>query len=494
MTFTSIVYLLFLPLVWLIYQLTPDRYRWLLLLAASYVFYAALKIPYLLAVLLLVTAVSYVAGMLLGAATDPTQRKVILWCGVGGNLLVLVILKYLPFLSENMRALIQRLGVSDPITSFNPLVAIGVSYFIFQAIAYLTDVYLEIDSAERHFGRFALYMAFFPKLLQGPIERGNDLLPQLREPYQFDYDQARWGLVIFTWGLFKKVVIADRLEFFVEPVYSNVHAWSGLPLLIATYAYAFQLYFDFSGYTDMALGSARLFNIRLTQNFNSPYLAISVADFWRRWHISFSRWILDYIFKPLQMEWRGWGTQGTALALVVAFLVSGIWHGASWGFVTWGGLHGTFLAVSVYWKPYQKKLHLRLGIAKTRLLTAWQVFATFNLVCFAWIFFRTATVGDAWYVITHLVIANDTLPVLSMEFVKNSIFIGQSSAEFAVVVLGLLVMMVIGMIFKRQRVYDYFLYLKEKTTIVRWAHYVTLCLSIVCLGSFGASHFIYYRF
>ncbi len=224
-------------------------------------------------------------------------------------------------------------------------------------------------------------------------------------------------MLIFAWGLFKKVVVADRLALFVNAVYGDVHVYTGLPLVLATWFYAFQLYFDFSGYTDMALGSARLFNINLTQNFNSPYLATSVAEFWRRWHISFSRWILDYIFKPLQMAWRDWRTAGTAASLVVTFLASGIWHGVSWGFVVWGGLHGVYLATSVYYRPWQKKIHKALGITKSPLLKVWQTVVTFNLVCFAWIFFRANSLSDAFYIIGNLFRTSNT-PLWSGGFSK----------------------------------------------------------------------------
>ena len=238
--------------------------------------------------------------------------------------------------------------------------------------------------------------------MQGPIERAGDLLPQLRSASGFDQQNFRAGALQFGWGLFKKAVLADRLAFYVNAVYGDVHAYSGLPLLVATYIYAFQLYYDFSGYTDMALGTARMLNIRLTQNFNAPYLARSVADFWRRWHISFSRWILDYLFKPLQMRLRYWKSLGTAVALLVAFLASGIWHGASWCVVIWGGLHGVYLAASVLWQPWRKRLYRRLGLEKSKALQIWQTAVTFNLVCFAWIFFRAATAADAWYVVKHL--------------------------------------------------------------------------------------------
>jgi alginate O-acetyltransferase complex protein AlgI len=259
-----------------------------------------------------------------------------------------------------------------------------------------------MQEPERHFGYFTLYLAFFPKLLQGPIERAGDLLPQLRGAGRFDQDNFRAGLLQFGWGMFKKAVIADRLALYANEVYGDPHAFTGLPLLIATYIYAFQIYYDFSGYTDMALGTARMLNVRLTRNFNAPYLARSLADFWRRWHISFSRWILDYLFKPLQMRLRDWKSAGTASALLVTFVLSGIWHGASWGFVIWGALHGLYLGASVFYKPLQKRIYRRLGLEKSKAQLLWQTAVTFNLVCFAWIFFRAASVSDAFYVASHL--------------------------------------------------------------------------------------------
>jgi len=403
MPFNSLKYFLSLPVVYLVFYFVSERARWSVLLAASLLFYAALNVPYLLVVLLLVTITTYSFGIWLYQAGTSKAKRALIWGGIGVNLLILIVMKYLPFLSENLKTLSALLSLDAKIQPVKIFVAIGVSYYVFQAISYLVDIYLEIEKPERHFGYFALYLAFFPKLLQGPIERSGDLIPQLKTRYEFNYDNMRFGMLLFTWGLFKKVVIADRLGLYVDTVYNDVHAFSGLPLLLATYAYAFQIYMDFSGYTDMALGSARLFNINLTQNFKSPYFATSVIDFWRRWHISFSRWILDYIFKPLQMQWRNWKNLGTAAALIATFLVSGIWHGASWGFVIWGGLHGLYMACSVFYKPYQKKLHKELGIEKIRLLNVWQIFVTFNLVSFAWVFFRANSLNDAFYVVQNLI-------------------------------------------------------------------------------------------
>jgi alginate O-acetyltransferase complex protein AlgI len=402
MNFNSIEYLLFVPLVFICLALVKKNFSWLVLLLGSWYFYLTLKHLSLLLVLILVTTITYLVGMLLGWCHSPGWRRTIFWGGVTADLLIMGYMKYLPFLTQNLEAVFAGLQIRLSHSGQEQLIAIGVSYFVFQAISYQIDVYLGVAEPERHPGIFALYLGFFPKLLQGPIERAGNLMPQLRVPFSFDQENFRAGLLVFTWGFFKKAVVADRLALYVNTAYGDLPGHAGLPLLLATYLYALQIYYDFSGYTDMALGSARMFNIRLTQNFNAPYLATSVADFWRRWHISFSRWILDYLFKPLQIVWRDRRQAGTAAALIVTFLASGLWHGASWGFIAWGGLHGIYLATSVYYKPLQKKLHRRFGIEKSRWLKLWQIGVTFHLVCFAWIFFRAPTMDDAWYVVTHL--------------------------------------------------------------------------------------------
>ena len=475
MSFNSLAYFLFLPAVYLACYFVGARGRWCVLLAASLLFYAALNVPYLLAVLALVAVTTYAFAIWLDEAGTPGSKRAFFWGGVAANVLILVAMKYLPFLAENLRSLSSLLCLNARIPQLQGFVAIGVSYYVFQAISYLCDIYLEIEKPERHFGYFALYLTFFPKLLQGPIERAGDLLPQLKEKYLFNYDNMRLGLLLFTWGLFKKVVIADRLGLYVDSVYNDVHAFTGLPLLLASYGYAFQIYLDFSGYTDMALGSALLFNITLTRNFNSPYLATSVADFWRRWHISFSRWILDYIFKPLQMQWRGGKNRGTAAALMVAFLVSGVWHGASWGFVVWGGLHGLYLAASVFYRPYQKKLHKAMGLDKTRVLRVWQILVTFNLVSFAWIFFRAADLPDAFYIIKNIFAAGGSkTPAVSNE-------------DLLTAGLAFLALFVCSMLKRRTT-------LAQLHVSLRWTVYAALVIAVLGFGLFDGSKFIYNRF
>ncbi len=477
MPFNSLKYFLFLPIIYLIFYFVGERARWMVLLAASLLFYAALNVPCLMVVLILVAMTTYGFGIWLDEAKSEKLKRALLWGGISANVLILVVMKYLPVFSENLNELSALLSLDAQIQPIKAFVAIGVSYYVFQAVSYLFDIYLEIEKPERHFGCFALYMAFFPKLLQGPIERAGDLIPQLKNKYEFNYDDVRFGIMLFIWGLFKKVVIADRLGLYVDAVYGDVHSFTGLQLLLATYAYAFQIYMDFSGYTDMALGSARLFNINLTQNFNSPYLATSVADFWRRWHITFSRWILDYIFKPLQMQWRNWKNWGTAAALVIAFIISGIWHGTSWGFVIWGGLHGLYMACSVFYRPYQKKLHKSLGIEKTKFLKAWQIFVTFNLVSLAWVFFRASGLQDAFYILLNI--------FNGAKWLRYDFLLSQGKLNLLILLIGLAVY------FAQQKVGNI---MDCKWKFVRWCYYYVLFVVIVFLGYHKSASFIYTKF
>ncbi len=467
MRFNSLSYALFLPVVYLVFHFTADRYRRLVLLVASYGFYAALQAPYLPAALFATTCVAYGCGLRIAAIREKAARRRWLFLGVSACVSLLAGMKYVP----------------------STLLLAGVSYFTFQAVSYLVDVSRGDVEAERRFGHFALYMAFFPKLLQGPIERAETLLPQLGKRYSFDYDAVRGGMLLFTWGLFQKVVVADRLALYADAVYNDVHGFSGLPLLIGTYAYALQIYFDFSGYTDMALGTGRIFGIELTGNFNRPYGAVSVADFWRRWHISFSRWIRDYLFMPLQVKLRGWGRTGTTVALAVTFLLSGMWHGARWGFVAWGLMHGLFLAAALYYRPWQKRLHGSLGLDRSRYLAGWQKFFTFHTVCLAWIFFRADGMPDAVHVVTRLF--DFRANVLSIReagleaFLSGNVLLGQGAGAGVTMAVLLTFLLLV----RRERV----MAVQNERWPVRWLTYYALLAAIFALR-LGDTQFLYYRF
>lgn len=486
MPFNTLSYFLFLPVVFLLHYFTPDRFRWLVLLMASFFFYAALKAPHLIAVLLLITTITYFTGIWIDRQQDPRTKQYLLWGGISANVLTLIILKYLPFITQNLNLLLKQLAPGTTVPVSKAIIAIGVSYFIFQAISYLIDIYLEIEKPERHYGHLALYMAFFPKLLQGPIERGGDLLPQFKIPYVFNYDNVRGGMLLFAIGLLKKVVIADRLAMMVNPVFDNVHAYKGFPLLLATYYYSLQIYFDFSGYTDMALGTALMFNITLTQNFNNPYFATSIADFWRRWHISFSRWILDYIFKPLQMSWRNWGSWGAALALMITFTISGIWHGASWGFVVWGLLHGIYMACSVFFRTHKKKVYNFLKIDnKNFAYSLCERLFIFNLVSFAWIFFRVTNIDDAIYCTKNFILGLFELTLKTSIYdiftMKLNLSLNAGLFNFISIIITIAITPILIKICACKPYYRYF-------------GYIALSIWLFLAGFVVSDKFIYFRF
>ncbi len=480
MTFNSLAYLPFLAVAFIAFRLAPERWRWFVLLVASILFYASLDAPYLLLALALVTITTYLLGLGIARVRSDAAKRLLLTFGAIFNILVLVTMRYWPAVSDGAASALRKVALPVSLPAPEALVVIGVSYYVFQAISYLADVFLEVTEPERHLGYFALYLAFFPKILQGPIERADELIPQLRARFELDYDNCRSGALLFTWGLFKKVVIADRLALYADTCYGNLSSFTGISLVIATWIYAFQIYMDFSGYTDMALGSARIFNIELTQNFRGPYLARSIVDFWRRWHISLSRWIGDYIFQPLQLTWRAWGAAGTAAALVITFVACGLWHGPTVGFLIWGAIHGVYMAGSALYTPWERRILKARGIEKGRLVRTLEVILTFNLVSFAWIFFRADTLDDASYVVRH---AFDNFDIWT-----SALWLSQGMHEL--IVTTLLVAATILASFNVDRYRDRF----ARITAFRWAVYYALILCILSFGTLGESDFLYFRF
>jgi alginate O-acetyltransferase complex protein AlgI len=391
MLFNSVSFLLFFPVVTALYFASPGRARLWLLLSASSLFYMAFVPEYIL-ILLFTIAIDYYAGLLLERA-EGRRRRLYLLASLVANVGVLAIFKYYNFLAGNLAGLSELFGARPPLPLLGIVLPIGLSFHTFQAMSYTIEVYRGNQRAERDFGVYALYVMFYPQLVAGPIERPQNLLPQFHEEHRFDYGEVTAGLKQMAFGMFKKVVIADHLATEVDRVYNNPTAYSGLGLVIATVFFSFQIYYDFSGYSDIALGSARVMGFRLMKNFDNPYFSRSVSEFWRRWHISLSTWFKDYLYIPL----GGNRVSGPRryLNLLIVFLVSGLWHGANWTFVIWGGLHGFYLIMGEATRPLRQKL----GLARGGPLAALPVFA---LAAFAWIFFRANTVGDAFYIVTHI--------------------------------------------------------------------------------------------
>ncbi len=380
MLFNSFEFLLFFPLVLFLFAFS-GKWKWLVLLVASYAFYMSWKWEYIL-LIFGSTIVDYACARGMEASTSQKRKKGYLSISLIANLGLLITFKYLDFFISSVNSVAQ----SDFALS-QLILPVGISFYTFQTMSYSIDVYHGRAKVEKHFGRFALFVSFFPQLVAGPIERAKDLMHQLRNQLQFKAEYLLPAGKLFLWGLFKKVVIADRLALIVDPIYSDPGAYHGGALAFASILFAVQIYCDFSGYVDMALGIAKCFNVQLSQNFRSPYYAHSISNFWHRWHITLSQWFRDYVYIPLGgnrgVKWRWYYN------LFITFLVSGLWHGANWTFVVWGGIHGGFIVL-------EKMLPKRNA-------SPWiTVPATALVVCFAWIFFRADSLSDAFAVISGL--------------------------------------------------------------------------------------------
>lgn len=401
MLFNSLHFAIFFPLSVALYFLLPFRLRWIFLLGASYYFYMCWEVVYAF-LILFSTAVDYLSAIRIEEAKSEAARRRWLWVSIGVNLSLLFFFKYFTFASRSFSDLLETLGFSYSLPIVQVLLPVGISFYTFQSLSYTVDVYWRRLPAERHFGLFALYVAYWPQLVAGPIERPAHLLPQLRASHVFDEGRARSGLILMAWGFFKKLVIADRLALYVEPVYSDPASHGGGALLLASYFFAFQIYCDFSGYSDIAIGAARVFGVDLMENFRRPYFATSIADFWSRWHISLSTWFRDYVYIPL-----GGNREGETRLLrnlLITFLVSGLWHGAAWTFVVWGGLHGLFLIAGRWTAAPRATLRRFVGLETRPALRHFLgAFCTFHLVLLGWVFFRAASLGEALLILERIV-------------------------------------------------------------------------------------------
>ena len=399
MAFTSLAYAAFLPLALLAYFAVPARGRWAVLLAFSYGFYMSWH-PQLILLLWLDTIAAWAGGLALGRARTRAGRGAALALGALPCLGALFFFKYFAFAAETLAALLRPFGVSVPQPAFSLVLPLGISFYTFQALGYLFDVWRAKAPPERHLGYFALFLGFFPQLVSGPIGRAGALLPQLRAPHRPDPARFTAGLQRICTGLFKKVVIADFLAVYVDNVFDALTNQGGLTLILAAVLFSLQLYCDFAGYSDIAIGSARLFGITLAENFQSPYMARSVKEFWRRWHISLSRWFSDYVYIPLGGSRCRRGRH--LCNLLVTFLCSGLWHGASWTFVLWGLYHGLWLCAETFYLPRLDAWQARLPRPAARALTVARTLGTGAVVCFGWVLFRVNSLADFGYILQNL--------------------------------------------------------------------------------------------
>lgn len=482
MVYNSFKFILLFPLIFLLYYIIPAKYlklRNLFLLVVSYALYISWKPVYAL-VLLAVTAVTFWGGLVFdagrkkedGRADLPSQKKwlVVLFAFLG--LLPLLFFKYYNFLNEIMREGLATVGLQFSLPGLNWAVPIGISFFTFQAVGYMLDVYNKKIEAEKDFLTYALFTSFFPSITAGPINKASLVIPQLKSlrPY-FDYGKALVGLKMLLWGMFMKVVVADRVGLYVDTVLPDYLNYTGVTCFAASIFYTVQIYADFAGYSLMAIGVGKVLGFELTENFRRPYFAVSVTDFWRRWHISLSTWLKDYVYIPMG------GSRCSKLRsywnIFVTFLVSGIWHGANWTFIVWGVLHGIAQIIEKA-IGQQKCEYGRLG--KTV-----KIIITFLLVNFAWIFFRMPNLGDACGMIAHIF---DVHQSLALEITSKHIFV--------LMIMGTLLLFIKD--WTDEFAPDKLRLFENKSRIVRWASYLFVIIMILLTGVFDAGQFIYANF
>lgn len=409
MLFNSLHFIAFLPIVVIVYFCLSHKWRTFFLLIASYYFYMCWKPEYAL-LILGSTLIDYYAAIRIYNATAQNNRKLWLLISLSSNLGILFLFKYFNFFSSSVHSIFQSFNIFYDKPVFELLLPVGISFYTFQTLSYTIDVYRKKLEPDSNFLRFALYVSFFPQLVAGPIERATNLLPQLKQHFAFDYDRVLSGIRLIAWGFFKKIVIADRLAVYVNAVYDNADAYQGFPLIWATLFFGTQIYCDFSGYSDIAIGSARIMGFELTRNFNIPYLSKSIREFWTRWHISLSTWFRDYLYIPIGgnrvVKWRWYYN------LLITFVISGLWHGANWTFVTWGAAHGIFLILEHIAGKYiaGNSVFKRIAVPVVRILF------TYILVHITWIIFRAGTISEVIYIFGNMFQFNSGLigvPVFS---------------------------------------------------------------------------------
>ncbi len=471
MIFNSFNFIILFPLIFLFYYAIPAQYgkaRNIYLLLVSYLLYLQWK-PVYAFILLAVTAVTYFAALSVEKARCP---KPILTLGVLLALFPLAFFKYYNFINDSVKEMLTFVGLNFQMPGLNWAIPIGISFFTFQSLGYLFDVYYKRQEAEKDFLIYALFVSFFPSILSGPINKASLVIPQLKKlrPY-FDYGKAVGGLKMLLWGMFMKVAVADRVALYVDIVLPNYLNYTGVSCFVASILYTIQIYADFAGYSLMAIGVGKVLGFELTENFRRPYFSVSVTDFWRRWHISLSTWLKDYVYIP--MGGSRCSKTRNYWNIFVTFLVSGIWHGANWTFIVWGCMHGICQIVEKMLG--QQKCNYGWFGKSVKILI------TFLIVNFAWIFFRMPTLADACGVIAR--IFDPTLPMsVYIDLIPN--------LPFTLVGVGLLLMKDIRDEFMPTKC----LMMNNRSKYVRWCTYVFILVMIMITGVFGADQFIYANF
>lgn len=389
MLFNSFSFIVFLPIVVILYYIFPHKLRWLLLLVASCYFYMAFVPKYIL-ILFALIIVDYFLAIFLENETDQKKKKLALVFGIISNVSLLFVFKYFNFFNENVASLAHLLGWNYSVGFLRLALPLGLSFHTFQSLSYLIEVYRGTQKAEKHFGIYSLFVLFFPQLVAGPIERASHMMHQFHEEHPLVWKNIVGGLKLIIWGFFLKIVVADRASLLVDAFYTHPEKFVGPAGALALVLFAFQLYGDFAGYTFIALGSAQMLGFELSENFRRPYLAKSISEFWQRWHISLSSWLRDYVYQGVLSAHKRVSLRALYTAIVITFLLSGIWHGAGWTFVCMGLFYGILIVLGVATKKWRDRFMSTLGLNnKSKVRIFIQTITTFGLVCIGWLFFRS---------------------------------------------------------------------------------------------------------
>ncbi|SFH06867.1 D-alanyl-lipoteichoic acid acyltransferase DltB, MBOAT superfamily [Desulfotomaculum arcticum] len=498
MSFTSSSFLIFFPVVTALYFIIPRRFKRTWLLLASYYFYSSWNPKYSI-MLATATLITYSCGLLLGRAgknnngNQKLRKKLWLVIGISANVLMLAFFKYFDFALNSLSGILSFIGISFITPEFDILLPVGISFYTLQAVGYIIDVYRGESASEKNLLSFSLYMSFFPQLISGPIPRSGVLLRQIsenRDCDSFDYNRVKRGLLLMLWGIFQKLVIADRLGILVNQVFDNYANYAGFEIVIAAVFFAFQLYCDFGGYSNIAIGAAGVLGFNIPENFKQPYFSLSVKEFWRRWHISLSTWLRDYLYIPLGGNRKG--KLRKHFNTMLTFLVSGLWHGASWHYVAWGGLHGLYLVLEDVLKPVGQ--FLRKLFKVNTACWSFRFFRgllTFVLVDFAWIFFRANGTLTAFRILKNMI--SDFNPWI---FFNGSIFkLGLDQKDFVVVLVALLIVIIVDWMHEKGSVRDK---LASRNLPFRWLTYFGVIFAILIFGVYGPGYdalsFFYFQF
>lgn len=510
MLFNSYNFMIFFPIVVLVYFFIPKKLRYIWLLIVSYYFYMGWNVEYAL-LIAFSTVATFLSGLLIDRCNEKfydiqsdqetNERKrnkykklIVAICFIV-NIGILVFFKYFDFLLNNINVLLSIVGVSTIHKSFDVLLPVGISFYTFQALSYTIDVYRGDIKAEKNFFKYALFVSFFPQLVAGPIERSKNLLEQINSVEQinvWNYERIIQGLTLMLWGLFQKMVIADRAAILVDQVYNSFWMYGSIELILATVLFAVQIYCDFGSYSLIAIGCAKVMGFTLMENFNTPYFATSIKDFWRRWHISLSTWFKDYLYIPLG------GNRGSSirnnLNIIITFLVSGLWHGASWSFIIWGSLHGMYQVIGKCLMPIREKIKLKFNIRTENFsYKLGQILTTFILVDFAWIFFRMNSLKQSIQFIVRIVTRWDPWVL----FDKSLYTIGLNQTEVNVLILSLVILFLVDLVrYLKGVTIDVFL--SEQNLWFKWGVAFLLLFGIIIFGIYGPSlearQFIYFQF